>query len=392
MRALACLCAVAAAVCFVPAAGPAYGQDRGSGGKELVLFFSPTCHECQVIKEDLLPRLSAKYGSGFTVVLRDISEMDNFKRLFAISRRVTPEAQDVKVPSVYFAGTLLVGGDRIRERLETLITQAQSAAAPVAQAQASFDPFAYFKSFTPLAVIVAGLVDGINPCAFTVIVFFVSFLALQGFRKRHLALIGAFFIAGVFITYLLIGLGLFGLFYKLSVFWQVRTALNWGIGGLSIFFGAAAVADAVKYKKTGTTDGMLLSLPRAVKNRIHAVIGMRYRGNAGVEDARVLGRLAATAMVTGFLVSLLEAVCTGQMYLPTIIFVLKSAPMKLAAFAYLVVYNFMFIVPLAVVLLLAVLGISSGQFARFMGRHFLAVKTSMALSFFALGIFLLWRG
>jgi len=160
---------------------------------------------------------------------------------------------------------------------------------------------------------------------------------------------------------------------------------------LSIVFGAAAVADTVKFMRTGKTDGMILSLPQAVKDKIHSVIGMRYRGTAR-EQSAAMARLAVTAFVTGFLVSLLEAVCTGQMYLPTIIFVMKSTPVKLAAFGYLALYNLMFIVPLGAILVLAVTGMSSGQFTRFLTKHFVAVKLSMAALFFFLGLYLVWRG
>jgi len=47
---------------------------------------------------------------------------------------------------------------------------------------AGIDLAEHFRSFKTLAIVVAGLIDGINPCAFTVIVFFVSFLAFQGMQ------------------------------------------------------------------------------------------------------------------------------------------------------------------------------------------------------------------
>lgn len=374
---------------------PAYcGEAEPVGKKELVFFFSAGCHECQKVKSESLPRIAGAYGDRIYLTCLDIAEMGNFKRLFELARQMRPEGREVKVPAVYFQGVLLVGAGEINGKLEALVKTAPAGPGrePV-PAGKGYEPVAHFQSFTPLAVGIAGLVDGVNPCAFTVIVFFISFLALQGFRRRELGVIGGFFIAGVFFTYLLIGLGIFGVFYTLSVFWWLRAAFNWLVGGLSILFAAAAFADCVRYKRTGKTDGMLLSLPQPVKNRIHAVIGMHYRGYSTPGGrSRTMAKLAATALVTGFLVSLLEAVCTGQMYLPTILFVMKSAPMKMTAFTYLVLYNLMFIVPLVTVLSLAVAGMNAGQFSRFMNRHFLAVKLSMAALFLSLGVFIFWRG
>jgi cytochrome c biogenesis protein CcdA len=60
-------------------------------------------------------------------------------------------------------------------------------------------------------------------------------------------------------------------------------------------------------------------------------------------------RLAVYSFVTGLLVSILEAVCTGQVYLPTIAYVLKRTHLWVEALGYLLLYNIMFIAPLFVV-------------------------------------------
>ena len=137
---------------------------------------------------------------------------------------------------------------------------------------------------------------------------------------------------------------------------------------------------------------MLLQLPQAVKNRIHKVIGLEYRVDRPkkVSGRHILG-LASGAVITGFSVSILEAICTGQMYLPTIAFVLKSSHLKLQAFAYLLLYNTMFILPLLAVFVFALAGATSEDFGRFIKRHMLLVKLLMAALFFGLGMFLLWR-
>jgi cytochrome c biogenesis protein CcdA len=252
----------------------------------------------------------------------------------------------------------------------------------------------YLKSFKPLAVVGAGLVDGINPCAFTVIVFFVSFLALQGYRKRELFAIGLTFILAVFITYLLIGLGLFNFLYRIRSFWAVAKAVNIGIGLLSILLGFLAVADFIKYRKSKDTENMFLQLPKVIKERIHSVIGGHYRRlkTGGGSPAKTLLGLMLSALITGFLVSLLEAVCTGQLYLPTIAFVIKSGSLSARAVFYLLLYNLMFILPLAAIFLFALFGATSNEFSKFLKKHLGSIKILMSLMFFGLGILLLWRG
>jgi len=131
-----------------------------------------------------------------------------------------------------------------------------------------------------------------------------------------------------------------------------------------------------------------LQLPVPIKNRIHAVIGEHYRKPDGKKK---LAGLAISALATGFLVSLLEAVCTGQTYLPTIVFILQGYK-DLKASLYLVIYNLMFVIPLFVIFLFALFGATSQEFSGFMKKRLGSVKILMSLLFFGLGVYLIWRG
>jgi len=171
----------------------------------------------------------------------------------------------------------------------------------------------------------------------------------------------------------------------------IARVFNILIGVFSIILGIFAVYDLFKFKKTNETEGLLLQLPQAVKYRIHSIIGLHYRKTPqGIVKQHVF-RLLISALVTGFLVSILEAVCTGQVYLPTITFVLKTTHLKMQAFGLLLLYNLMFIVPLLIIFLFALLGVTSGEFAKLLKRHMGLIKILMACVFFGLGIFLIWR-
>jgi len=51
----------------------------------------------------------------------------------------------------------------------------------------------------------------------------------------------------------------------------------------------------------------------------------------------------------------------------------------------------MFVVPLLVIFILALIGVTSGQFYQFLKKHLLAIKVLMAVLFFGLGIYLILR-
>ena len=95
------------------------------------------------------------------------------------------------------------------------------------------------------------------------------------------------------------------------------------------------------------------------------------------------------ALIIGFLVTLFEVVCTGQVYLPTIVFMLKDPTLKANAILYLMLYNLMFITPLIIVFRLAYFGVSSERFNSFAQKNVILSKALMTLLFIGLGILLL---
>ena len=381
--------AILAVVCF---SGIAFAQTAHPQKPELDYFFTPTCHACHEVREKIILPIEANYKDKLTINFLDISSIENYKMLLALKQKYSL-ANSGSVPCVNFAGRMFCGKKEISDNLGKLIENELAKGSFRKSRNPAVDLVKNFFSFTPVTIISAGLIDGINPCAFTVIVFFISFLALQGYRKFDLAVIGLFFIFAVFLTYLLLGLGIFSFFYSLKGFWVLRKIFNVIIGVLSLIFGIMAVNDLCKFLKSGESEGLSLQLPQAVKNQIHKVIGLKYRKDktaAGQARPGNIFSLIITALATGFLVSILEAVCTGQMYLPTITFVLKSTDIKLKAFLYLVLYNLMFILPLFVIFLCALAGTTSEDFARFLKKHFLLSRVLMAVLFFVLGIYLVW--
>ncbi|MFH1414031.1 MAG: hypothetical protein ABIG56_04215 [Candidatus Omnitrophota bacterium] len=384
MQKIRLLLAVFLSLLFTNLAG---GKVYALDSPKLIFFHSPTCHSCVEAKSEIIPMLETSFKDQIKIEYRNIDDVENYKLLLSLIESEKKEIE-VTVPTFYFNGRFFVGKKEAGEKLAGFI--AESLHLPYRE---RFLPevnlIERFKAFGPLVIAAAGLIDGVNPCAFTVIVFFISFLAVQGYRKRDMTIVCLCFMLAVFLTYFLIGLGLFGVLYSLRGFWVIARIFNYSVGSLSIILGILALYDYFKFKKTQQTDGLVLQLPPSIKNRIHSVIGAHYRGS---QTQRSISKLVVSAFITGFLVSILEGICTGQTYLPTISFVLKTTHLKIRAFLYLVLYNIMFIIPLVAIFLLALLGVTSDQFSKFLKKNLGAVKILMAALFFGLGIFLIWRG
>lgn len=269
-------------------------------------------------------------------------------------------------------------------------TKAQSAAQePEAAAQDAVlaQHEAFFNQITVWAIIGAGLADGINPCAFAVIVFFISFLAVYKYNRKEIILVGSAYCASVFAAYMLLGLGFFRFLYAMKGLTYITLAIQWATIALCALFFVLSLYDFWIYRKTKQSDKMLLQLPRSYKEYIHKV--MRFF----LKDKHSSSwRLVLAACCVGFVVSLVEAVCTGQVYLPTIMVILKEADKHFfKAAEYLVLYNLMFIVPLVLVFVLALCGKESATFNNWLKKHLGLTKLLLCCVFLGLLLLLLFN-
>jgi hypothetical protein len=190
--------------------------------------------------------------------------------------------------------------------------------------------------------------------------------------------VGAAFALGVFLTYLLVGLGLYQILQHLPF---LTTLGKWVYGltaALCLILAILSILDYVAARK-GRPDQMRLRLPLRLRRRINALI----RENA---NARAI---VGVAFVTGFVISIIELACTGQVYLPTIVFVLGVPELRANAVLYLLLYNLVFILPLVIVFILAYFGTSSERMAQFVNANTGKVKLATAALFLVLGAWLI---
>jgi len=349
----------------------------------IAYFHSPGCSECDRVSYDL-SYLEQKY-SNLEIRRFDINICAPLNDAMSERTGVPPE-QRLLTPAVFIHDEYLVGDAITVESLEEVIGRhSQVGCIPPWEgleeesSEAINRIIQRFKSFSFVAILGAGLLDGLNPCAFTTIIFFVSYLAAMERKGREILLVGAAFTGAVFLAYLLVGAGILGFVHSLGVVQTLSRVVYLGTGVFCLVLAVLALYDLYKIRK-GKHEEMALRLPDFLRRRVRRAI----REGANVRN------FVWAAFVTGFLVSLLELICTGQVYLPTIIFVTGVPELRANAFVYLVLYNLMFIVPLVVIFLLVYYGTTSLQLAGFIRRHAALVKALTVVLFASLGGWLLF--
>jgi len=216
----------------------------------------------------------------------------------------------------------------------------------------------------PSLLLIAGaaLIDGINPCAFAVLVFLLVALLGAGSRKSVIAT-GFAYAGGVFLIYILSGLGILA---------AVRV-LDIG-AGFSIFAGVVAIIAGMFMVLEGLTGRALV--PLAIPAGGGAVL-KRWAGRHTVPAAFVIG------VLTGFF----ELPCTGGVYL-AVLGMLSSSPGARTVGA-LLLYNIIFVLPLIVITLLVAGGLAPERIGRWREQYRQSLRLGMGLCMVGLGIFIL---
>jgi Cytochrome c biogenesis protein len=358
--------------------------NEAEGGIELRYYYTPGCRACEGFIGKTLPELEASYGVKVHLLRRDLLDPKTYEELAQKAKSLGTSVQ--AIPALLIGNKLLQGDEEIESRLPGLLmvsrssalaetsTKTESETSATAGSTASDAAAESGARLAILPVLVAGLVDGINPCAFTTLIFLLSSLALAGRGRREVLAIGLFFTAGVFLTYLGVGFGLFAALRAASAISLVALVLRYLLVAVLAVFAGLSVYDYFKIR-AGKASEILLQLPNSLKLKIHASIRTRAKTAA----------LAGSSLALGFLISIFEFACTGQVYLPTLAYLARQKG-RGDAIGLLLLYNLAFIAPLVAVFIASYLGISSKKIAVVFQKRMGAVKLGLAGVFLALAV------
>ncbi len=219
-------------------------------------------------------------------------------------------------------------------------------------------------AFLPL-VIVASLVDSINPCAFSILLLTIAFLFSLGRTRGNILKIGGIYISGLFFVYVLIGLGIL----QVLNFFGVPHFMSRVGATILIIFGAINIINDI-FPKFPIKFG----IPKSVHSRIGALM---YKASL------------PTAFILGALVGVFEFPCTGGPYL-LVLGLLHDQSTYVKGLAYLLLYNLIFVLPLVLILLIASNPTLLEKVRGWQKEERRAMKLGAGLIMILLGLFIFW--
>lgn len=227
------------------------------------------------------------------------------------------------VPTLILDGEVIMGDIPIIAVFENTDTQIEFVNETTEAKAQGMEP-KQKPNLTLAAVISASIVDAINPCAFAVLIILMTTILSTKDSKKALKA-GLLFAAAIFISYFLMGLGI----YKVLGAGKFSETFYKGVGWLAILLGLLNLKDYFWYGK-----GFLMEVPLSWRPKMKALI------------KSVTSPLGAFGI--GFLVSLFLLPCTSGPYI-VILGMLAIDTLQIQAISYLLLYNLIFVLPMVVI-------------------------------------------
>ncbi|MCL4386706.1 MAG: hypothetical protein M1326_10430 [Cyanobacteria bacterium] len=336
------------------------------------IFYSKDCDSCLKVFE-ILNKIKLDFPK-IELVTYELSEKNNIDLLFYLFDSMGIEELDYKIPIIFLGGYIFLGEDEFNEgfedKLDEVLSKNKSHMIRVMFIKKFYMETSGNKSLTDKnyvripVVMVSALADSINPCAIGVIIILISSIIASKNRKYAL-IAGIIYIAVIFIVYFLLGVGF--IYFTRSI--QIPKLFFTILGAILILLGLFSAKDFFWYGK-----GFSLGIP----SRIKLIIVNN------IDKATII-----SVLLIGVLISIFEATCSGAVYFGILSIISKSGitPNSLLI---LLLYNFIFILPLLVILLVFYFGIPAKKVQRlFILKNRRIYRLVLGLILILLGIYLI---
>lgn len=368
----------------------------------VLYFYAYDCPRCESIKP-FINAIKEKYKDKIDFLEHDVKEKEECRQLFFKFTEVYGLTGSPKVPLIFIGNDYLSGADDIEKNLESKINEKFAAKENLkldchkfledwAKGDHSTDnpdlgscsatdsqDFCSIENPTDTKpkkdavknislglIISTAVIDSVNPCAIAVLIFLLSVLLVLKANKKRIITVGLFYIFAVFISYYAAGIGILSLMAH-NFFLKISSPFMLIFGGLTIIGGLISIKEGLLPQTT-----QLLVIPEKTKG-----LFMKY-----IEKGTI-----PAVLIAGVIVSLVELPCTGQVYL-AILSLMNQNEFKTQAHLYLLLYNFIFVLPLIIILFAAAWGLDINRLQNLRKGTRKIIKVLIGLIMIALGLWL----
>ena len=308
-----------------------------------VLVLPPGETPLILLYQDLVARLSLEFPE-LGIQTLDPTTPEGRDRFEKLSRFYGAKGE----PPALFVGNLALVGDKLflprrepfpypSDKAEKVLREEISKA--VAEKAASpLDRLSLREKLTLGAVVAGAALDSLNPCDFAVMVLLLGTLLVVG-KRTKVIWAGLAFAAGVFVTYYLTGFVLYSILGITVGTRAFRVPFIYAVSSLAILVGLWEMKDLLWYGKWFSIE-----------------VPERWKPSVKKLTAKAIS--VPGAFVVGMIDALFLAPCTSGPYL-VILTLLSQTTTRVQGALWLLLYNFIFILPLIVIAFLVHLGLTT---------------------------------
>lgn len=345
-------------VFFLIGVSSVYATEIGN----IYFFYGTGCPHCAQVEKFFE---DGKLFDTYPIDKREIYfNRDNAILFNDILDRLNIPSNERGVPTVVIGDKVLVGDKPIMENFKVTADEFLQNINKAEKAKPENGNVEQKTNLTLAAVIVGSLVDAINPCEFAVLIILMTTILATG-NSRKALLSGLAFSVSIFISYFLMGLGL----YKALSFGSVSGWFFQIIGWLAILLGFFNLKDYFWYGKGFLMEVPLSWRPR-LKNLIHSVTS------------------PGGAFAIGFLVSLFLLPCTSGPYI-VILGMLAKNTLDIQTVLYLLLYNLIFVSPMILISLAVYKGFNPAKAEEIRQKRLKTLHLITGIIMLAMGLIIL---
>ena len=332
-------------------------------------LYSPACESCAAAEKviDALPEtVSVKRGkvtfeSRVTVYRLNIYE--NPSAAQALFQRYQVPEKNQTTPIIFLGEAFVNGAEKIEKRLPFMLNAGKAVGTPlIASADA-----ASVSVLSAAGTALAGFVAGFNPCALSMLLLFLSILLASGARAARYA---AVYLAAKLAAYVAIGTAFLSILSAWNPVWLPLAAklLLTVIGGALI---ALNLMDALAARQERYGD-IRNQLPRGLRRFLNERIKSALQGRGAA--------LFVSVALLGVVVAASEFLCSGQLYLATLIASLSAGTAYARQLMLLMLFCLAFLLPSVIVTVIVVKGRNMFAASDAIRRRMPLIKLATALA------------
>lgn len=374
---------------------------KASTENKVVYFYSDTCSGCAALQDDGIIDLIESEGITLIKISTDNTYVDilpenavytgdddlTVSQLWSAFNVVYGAGENQATPHM-FVGDQEWNESQIRSHVadRSFFTTAEKGLLEVdVDAGLRYDDLKTVGGF--VSVMLAGLLDGFNPCAIALLLLFISLLGFTE-NKKILTIVSITYISVMFVSYFLIGIGVLSALRNVVANSSIGVIVQIIILIIVLVFLVLNVYDymVARNEEYGKIKSQIPKWLQRFNTRI-----MKTFTNA-MEDSDNKGNIVRIILLTlllGFIMTLTEFTCSGTIYLATIEAI--TIVQETYAYVLLLVFNIMFVFPMIVIAFIAIKSRSTMTISNWMRENMHVIKLFNAIIFLILAVFLVLR-